>query len=132
MAGLEFNHAMVYVTELGRSLDFYRDVLGFQVIETYPNAYARLKSPSGTTSIALHVLDEGTRLDTAAEGMRLYFEIETLDAFCAVLVAKGVAFKQPPQDMPWGWRHAYLHDPDGHEISLYWAGKKRFEPTKMG
>ena len=28
-----------------------------------------------------------------------------------------------PKDMPWGWRHAYLNDPDGHEISLYWAEK---------
>jgi hypothetical protein len=29
--------------------------------------------------------------------------------------------------MPWGWRHAYLNDPDGHEISLYWAGEKPHE-----
>jgi hypothetical protein len=31
--------------------------------------------------------------------------------------------------MPWGWRHAYLDDPDGHEVSLYWAGRKRFQKT---
>jgi hypothetical protein len=29
--------------------------------------------------------------------------------------------------MPWGWKHAYLDDPDGHELSLYWAGKKRLQ-----
>jgi hypothetical protein len=33
--------------------------------------------------------------------------------------------------MPWGWRHAYLRDPDGHEVSLYWAGKARFKKTVM-
>ena len=36
---------------------------------------------------------------------------------------------QPPKLMPWGWKHAYLNDPDGHEISLYWAGRKRFQKT---
>ena len=33
--------------------------------------------------------------------------------------------------MPWGWRHAYLNDPDGHEISLYWAGGNRMKKTMM-
>ena len=33
--------------------------------------------------------------------------------------------------MPWGWRHAYLNDPDGHEISLYWAGENRMKKTVM-
>jgi hypothetical protein len=32
--------------------------------------------------------------------------------------------------MPWGWKHAYLSDPDGHELSLYRAGAKRFQKTK--
>ena len=35
----------------------------------------------------------------------------------------GVLSKQPAQ-MPWGWKHAYLNDPDGHNVSLYWAGAK--------
>jgi hypothetical protein len=33
--------------------------------------------------------------------------------------------------MPWGWRHAYLNDPDGHEISWYWAGENRMKKTVM-
>jgi hypothetical protein len=31
--------------------------------------------------------------------------------------------------MPWGWRLAYLNDPDGHEISIYWAGENRMKKT---
>jgi len=34
-----------------------------------------------------------------------------------------------PKRMPWGWDHAYLDDPDGHEVSLYWAGTKRLRKT---
>jgi uncharacterized glyoxalase superfamily protein PhnB len=59
----------------------------------------------------------------------LYFETRNLDRLCAALVRKGVKFSQTPKMMPWGWKHAYLNDPDGREISLCWAGKKRFENT---
>jgi catechol 2,3-dioxygenase-like lactoylglutathione lyase family enzyme len=63
------------------------------------------------------------------EGIRLYFEVKNLEAFCKSLEAKGVALDDQPKLMPWGWMHAYLRDPDGQELSLYWAGLKRFRPT---
>lgn len=130
-AAVEFNHAMIYTNELERALRFYRDALGFKAVDTYPGAYARLKSPSGGTTIALHVVDSGQMMNTTTEGLRLYFEVKRLDAFCEALEKKGVKFDQMPRDMPWGWKHAYLRDPDGHEISLYWAGKARFLKTVM-
>jgi len=131
-AKLEFNHAMIYTTKLPRALKFYRDALGFEVVDSYPGAYARLKSPGGRTTIALHVVDRGQEMDAKTEGVRLYFEVQGLDAFCKALRAKGVKLAQMPKVMPWGWKHAYLRDPDGHEISLYWAGKARFRKTVMG
>ena len=128
---LQFNHAMIYTTKLPRALEFYRHALGFEVVDTYPGAYARLRSPSGGTTIALHVVDSGQKMNAETEGLRLYFEVKGLDAFCKALEKKGVKFDQTPKDMPWGWKHAYLRDPDGHEISLYWAGKARFQKTVM-
>ena len=130
-AVVEFNHAMIYTTKLSRTLEFYRDSLGFEVVDTYPGAYVRLKSPAGVTTIALHVVDSGQKMNAKTEGLRLYFEVERLDECCKVLEERGVKFDQMPKDMPWGWRHAYLRDPDGHEISLYWAGKARFQKTVM-
>jgi catechol 2,3-dioxygenase-like lactoylglutathione lyase family enzyme len=128
-SGLEFNHAMVYVRDLAAALKFYVDHLGFQVIEIYETAYARLRSAKGGMTIALHVAEPAQPL--SSEGVRLYFEVKELDKFCAKLQGAGVRFSEPPKMMPWGWRHAYLNDPDGHEISLYWAGKKRFQKTTM-
>jgi catechol 2,3-dioxygenase-like lactoylglutathione lyase family enzyme len=127
---LSFNHAMIYTTDLARAATFYHDLLGFEVVERYPGAYLRLKSPAGTSTIALHLVDRGQTMDARAEGLRLYFEVEELDAFCAALAKRNALFDQMPRDMPWGWRHAYLRDPDGHQISLYWAGKARFQTTK--
>ncbi|MGZ4786918.1 MAG: VOC family protein [Terriglobales bacterium] len=128
---LTFNHAMVYSKDVRRSLGFYRDLLGFKLIEDFQHEgislYARLKAPGGDGTIALHLASPGTPM--ASEGVRLYFEIRDLDDFCRKLQAKGFYITQMPRVMPWGWRHAYLNDPDGHEISLYWAGEMRMQKT---
>lgn len=129
-AGLVFNHAMLYVADVDRALAFYRDALGFRVVDEYPGGYARLRAPAGDATIALHAFEPGQQFAPANEGMRLYFECEALDKLCAHLIGRGVEFTQLPLTMPWGWRHAYLRDPDGHEISLYWAGPARLQRTR--
>jgi len=122
---LNFNHAMVYAKDVQRALGFYRELLGFKLVDEFRHeskpVYARLRAPGGDGTIALHLAGPGTSL--ASDGVRLYFEIRELDEFCRKLQAKGFYITQMPRMMPWGWRHAYLNDPDGHEISLYWAGR---------
>jgi catechol 2,3-dioxygenase-like lactoylglutathione lyase family enzyme len=133
--GVSFNHAMVYSQDVGRALGFYRDLLGCKVIEDMDyggrKVYARLRAGSGDGTLALHMVEPGKTLPPE-DGIRLYFEIKELDRFCERLLAAGVKFSHMPKLMPWGWRHAYLDDPDGHEVSLYWAGAKRFRKSKMG
>ena len=130
--GLDFNHAMIYTKDVDLALGFYRDLLGLKLIEEFRGGpkivYARLKAPTGTGTIALHLLEPGKSL--AAAGVRLYFEIRNLGTFCKKLEAAGAKFSKPPAIMPWGWMHAYINDPDGHEVSLYWAGAKRLKKTK--
>jgi len=132
-AKLTFNHAMIYVKDVERGLGFYRDLLGFKLIEDFRYegipVYARLRAPGGDCTIALHQAGPGVSL--ASDGVRLYFEIRDLDDFCHKLQKKNFYITQLPRMMPWGWRHAYLNDPDGHEISLYWAGENRMKKTVM-
>jgi catechol 2,3-dioxygenase-like lactoylglutathione lyase family enzyme len=124
-----FNHAMVYSRDVAASMRFYVDLLGFELLEEVQGpgvpVYARLKAPQGEGTIALHLLAPGEELHTG--GVRLYFEVKNLDRFCQRLEKAGAHFSQPPKLMPWGWKHAYLDDPDGHEVSLYSAGAKRLK-----
>ena|SRR5690349_6533413 len=128
---LTFNHAMIYAKDVDRSLGFYRDLLGFKLIEDFrhegKSIYARLHAPGGEGTIAIHQIGPGASL--TSEGVRLYFEVRELDEFCRSLQKRGFYINQLPRMMPWGWRHAYLNDPDGHEISLYWAGENRMKKT---
>jgi catechol 2,3-dioxygenase-like lactoylglutathione lyase family enzyme len=130
---LTFNHAMIYVKDVERALRFYQDLMGFKLIEDFryegSSVYARLRAPGGDGTIALHLAGPGVPL--ASDGVRLYFEVRDLDGFCRKLQQKGFYITQMPRMMPWGWRHVYLNDPDGHEISLYWAGEKRMQKTVM-
>jgi catechol 2,3-dioxygenase-like lactoylglutathione lyase family enzyme len=130
---LSFNHAMIYLKDVGRGIDFYRDWLGFKVIEDYRHegrsVYARLRAPGGDGTLALHQAGPGASV--TSDGVRLYFEVRDLDDFCNKLRRRGFYFTQLPQVMPWGWRHAYLNDPEGHEISLYWAGELRWKKSVM-
>jgi catechol 2,3-dioxygenase-like lactoylglutathione lyase family enzyme len=130
---LNFNHAMIYLKDVGRGIDFYREWLGFKVIEDFRHegrsVYARLRAPGGDGTLALHQAGPGASV--SSDGVRLYFEVRDLDDFCHKLRKRGFYFTQLPQVMPWGWRHAYLNDPEGHEISLYWAGDLRMKKSVM-
>ena len=131
--GLDFNHAMIYSRDLERSARLYVDALGFQPIDDFRHEghliYLRLRAPGGNGTLALHLMDPGKAASPQNEGVRLYFEVEKLEAFCEKLAARGVILDKLPKMMPWGWMHAYLTDPDGHEISLYRAGAGRFLRT---
>lgn len=130
---LTFNHAMIYAKDVQRSLAFYRDMLGFKSIDEFSHdgilLYARLRAPGGDGTIALHLAGPGTSI--ISDGVRLYFEIRDVEGFCRKLQAKGLYIPQMPRMMPWGWLHVYINDPDGHEISLYWAGEMRMQKTVM-
>jgi catechol 2,3-dioxygenase-like lactoylglutathione lyase family enzyme len=130
---LTFNHAMIYVKDVERGIHFYRDLLGFKLIEDFryegTPVYARMRAPGGDGTIALH--QAGPDDPVSSDGVRLYFEVRDLDDFCRKLQQKSFYITKLPRMMPWGWRHAYVNDPDGHEISLYWAGENRMKKTVM-
>lgn len=130
---LTFNHAMIYCKDVAHAMEFYRDLMGFKMVDEFKYegkpVYARLRAPGGDGTVALHMAGPGQSM--ASDGVRLYFEVRDLDDFCHKLQKKGFYITQMPRMMPWGWRHAYLNDYDGHEISLYWAGENRMKKTVM-
>ena len=62
------------------------------------------------------------------EEVIVYFEDDDIDATYERLTAAGVAFDQPPTDMPWLWRESRFRDPDGHRLCLFHAGENRRNP----
>src|SRR5262249_30018983 len=124
---VRLNHILLWVTDVARSLEFYEGKLRFVRIEA-DEGYARLRAPEGEATLGLHEASE-TAPPPWNDGVGLYIEVDDVDTLCRRLAEQGVSFDQEPEDMAWGWRHAYLRDPDGHRLSIYHAGEKRFQPT---
>src|ERR1700684_236923 len=87
---LTFNHAMIYVKDVERGFLFYRDLLGFKLIEDFryegTAVDERSRAPGGDGTIALH--QAGPDDSVSSNGVRLYFEVRDLDGFCRKLQQK--------------------------------------------
>lgn len=114
----------VGVTDLGRAVAFYRDILGAQHVATF--------DPPGLAFFDL----EGTRLlldqvaaEYAGAGLPLYFRVDDLEAAVAALRARGATLEHDPQMIHRDetgvlgavgietWM-AFFRDPDGNVLAL--------------
>ena len=122
---------MIQVFDMPRSVAFYRDLLGFEVVATSPardrDAFdwglLRLEGIELMLNTAYEEDDrppapEASRIVAHGDTV-LYFGCRDVDAAYAYLHAKGVDAK-PPAIAPYGMKQLYLTDPDGYGICLQW------------
>jgi len=116
-----FNHidyVMVMVSDMSRSIQFYRDKLGLKL---------RFESPewtefeTGTTVLAIHGGGKpaGTSHEPKAGSASIGFYVDNLNGKFNELKGKGVSFSMPPTDRPdEKIKLAVCLDPDGLPISI--------------
>ena len=106
------------VSDQDRSLAFYVDVLGFDLVNDVPMGpgmrWVQVRPPQGTTSITLVTWFE-TMAPGSSKGTVL--EVADLEAEITRLRALGVAIDGDIQEMPWG-RFVTFDDPDGNGLIL--------------
>jgi len=110
------------VESVRRSIEFYGGKLGFSVeIDKAPHfAMIRVGGPQGGT-IGLLPVDakDSAAAMTPQQRAGIHIELTTdnLDALYQALVARGVAFFEPPHEEPWE-RSMKAHDPDGYTVEF--------------
>ncbi len=113
-------HAIIFVSDMDRSVRFYRDVLGFAL---------RFDSPewtefeTGGTTLALHITPRAadvTEPVTSSPPGRCQFgiSVDDLEAFHDGLVQRDVPCLQPPRVETHGVKLAKYADPDGLPFSV--------------
>src|SRR5262245_17432767 len=116
---MRVSYAIVVVSDMNRSVAFYRDVLGLPL---------RFESPGWTefatagATLALHVgapapSAEGGRTEAPAGRCRPGLSVPNLDDFHQRMVARTVPCLQEPKEV-FGARIAQYLDPDGLAISV--------------
>ena len=117
------SHVIVYVSDMQRSIRFYRDQLGFPVKMESPD-WTELHS--GRTTLALHIAAPGERSTKILPGdahigpgeAHIGIEVLDLEKFYEEKKAQGVPFKMPPTMQDFGRKMAVMSDPDGLPISV--------------
>jgi len=122
---------LIQVFDMPRSVAFYRDVLGFEVVATSPRrghddfdwGLLRLEGVELMLNTAYEEADRPPQPDASRVAAHadtgLFFGCRDVDAAYAYLREKGVSV-QPPANAPYGMRQLYLRDPDGYVVCLQW------------
>jgi lactoylglutathione lyase len=116
-------YSRIVVSDLKRSVEFYRDVLGVPLKfeaenwAEFATLGTRLALKAGAPPVAA-IPEKSADGQPIAGRVGIAFEVKNLDQVYRDLSAKGVQFTQPPTDEGSGGRMATLLDPDGLEIAL--------------
>lgn len=121
---VELSYAVVFVTDMDRSVALYRDVFGL-AIRHQSCKWTEFSTPGVT--LALHHSDAPPSRSVGvslAGQCQPGFLVDDIDAFHEQMLAKGVPCLQPPTDEGFGGRLALYADPDGLVLSITARPKK--------
>jgi catechol 2,3-dioxygenase-like lactoylglutathione lyase family enzyme len=101
------------VANMQAAVQFYRDVLGMELLYGGPNGiFSSLRPPDAECPILN--LEEGR---PTTDWGRMIFHVADVDSSWRYLKEKGFEPNRP-QDASWGERFFHMCDPDGHELSF--------------
>jgi uncharacterized glyoxalase superfamily protein PhnB len=116
------------VNDIGKSLAWYRDVLGFVAKHRWEHEgkLAGVEMAAGGVIFMLGQDDWKKGRDRAkGEGVRIYCStVQDVDQLASRIKARGGTLTQEPRDEPWGTRDFALVDPDGYKITIGSEEKK--------
>lgn len=114
---------LLNVEDADRSIAFYRDELGFEVMQTFESAGATVWAmlTSGGAKLMINQPDHAdsrTRQNAASYGdVVLYCHVESARDRHTDLAARGVAVGEITTEA-YGMEEFLLRDPDGYEIAI--------------
>lgn len=126
---MRYLHTMIRVTDLDRSLRFYREGLGFELVKREDHAEDRftlafLKSPHDGTGQEGPMIELTHNWDTGhyergnAYG-HVAYAVDSIEEIQERLKRNGYDLSWGPGSTPSGnTRMAFVDDPDGYEIEL--------------
>lgn len=122
----QLNHAVLYVRDVDRSVAFYRDVLGFRVVNTMRGA-AFVQAPGSTNDHDLGLFEIGAAAGASQAGRatvglyHLAWEVDTLgelERLAGVLAEHGALAGASDHGTT---KSLYAKDPDGLEFEVAWV-----------
>ena len=129
MGVTRLNHAVLYVSDLERSVAFYRDVLGFERVDMTPEGFtgaAFLRAGDSTNDHDLGLFEVGSAAGPSLAGRgavglyHLAWEVDTLETLEAVAGRLSAAGALVGASDHGTTKSLYGRDPDGLEFEVVW------------
>ena len=120
---LRMQFVSVYVRDQDRSLRFFVDQLGFELVVDVRfasgNRFVQVTPPDGTCSLTLMLPRPGSEEEElVGRSGSVSFVTEDVPAKYGQWSARGVNFTMPPQNPAWGGVFCRFEDPDGNPFML--------------
>lgn len=115
---MKIKNTMLVVTDIDKSVEFYKKVLGLRVIMDFG------ANKTLTGGLALQTLDTwrefiGTDdISFGKNSSEIYFEEDNFDKFAERLQKLDVDYVHPVKEHSWGQRVVRIYDPDKHIIEI--------------
>ena len=131
---MKLKNTMLVVTDMERSVEFYKKVLGLHVVMDF--------GANKTLTGGLCLQTEKTykdfigkdRISFGGDNFEIYFEDENIDKLEKKLKEFDIEYVHPIKEHPWGQRVIRFYDPDKHIIEVGESIKavcKRFSDSGM-
>ena len=121
---MKYLHTMVRVTDIDKSLHFYRDLLGLKEVRRSENEKGRytlifLAAPGQEETPVELTFNWDPEVYTGGRNFgHLAYEVDDIYAFCERMMKAGVTVNRPPRD----GRMAFVRSPDNISIEILQKG----------
>ncbi len=121
-------HTRYRVTDLEKTVSFYRDVLGLEEMRRHTSGRGSqlvfLKAPGSQEEIEICKFDESGPVVVGPDLTHLAFEVDDIEQFGRASAAKGYPFSDGPHPHGDGGAIAFIDAPEGYEIELIQRGRE--------
>ena len=118
----KYLHTRFRVSDIDKSISFYQDILGMEVIEqkTSPRGskLVFLKFPGMDCELELCSFPDSGSVYVPEDLVHLAFEVDDLEVCIDKLNAAGVPITEGPLESSNGTKFIFTEDPDKYEIEL--------------
>ena len=118
----KYLHTRFRVSDMDKSISFYQDVLGMEVIEQKNSPRGSklvfLKFPDMDCELELCSFPDSGSVHVPEDLVHLAFEVDDLEVCIDKLNAAGVPITEGPLETSNGTKFIFTEDPDKYEIEL--------------
>ena len=115
---MKLKNPMLVVTDIDRSVEFYKKVFGLHVIMDFGANKTLTGGLSLQTAYTYKDFIGTTEISFGCNNFELYFEEDDFEKFVDKLKECDVEYVHPVTEHPWGQRVVRFYDPNRHIIEV--------------